>query len=178
VLTRLLHKAKDDYGLGKLNFHDHTRRAEKRMLAIDNAKNEKQRNQKYKDLLKETSKCIGYAHSAIELIQSSIASTGEMLLCFDLKHYVKLSQQVVDQTERRVIHGEKAPASEKIFSLFEPHTDIIIKDRRETFYGYKVCLTGGGSNLVIDCLITKGKTTSRQGGSLDAVSQAAPSPGS
>ena len=156
VLTRLLHKAKDDYGLGKLNFHDHTRRAKKRMLAIDNAKNEKYRNQKYKDLLKVASKCIGYAHSAIELIQSSIASTGAMLLCFDLKHYVKLSQQVLDQTERRVIHGEWVPASEKVFSLFEPHTDIIIKDRRETFYGHKVCLTGGGSNLIIDCLITKG----------------------
>ena len=156
VLTRLLHKAKDDYSLGKLNFHDHTRRAKKRMLAIDNAKNEKYRNQKYKDLLKVASKCIGYAHSAIELIQSSIASTGAMLLCFDLKHYVKLSQQVLDQTERRVIHGERVPASEKVFSLFEPHTDIIIKDRRETFYGHKVCLTGGGSNLIIDCLITKG----------------------
>ena len=156
MLTRLLHKAKDDYGLGKLNFHDHTRRAKKRMLAIDNAKNEKYRNQKYKDLLKVASKCIGYAHSAIELIQSSIASTGAMLLCFDLKHYVKLSQQVLDQTERRVIHGERVPASEKVFSLFEPHTDIIIKDRRETFYGHKVCLTGGGSNLIIDCLITKG----------------------
>lgn len=156
VLTRLLHKAKDDYSLSKLNFNDHTRRAKKRMLAIDNAKNEKQRNQQYKDLLKVTSKCIGYAHSAIELIQSSIASAGAMLLCFDLKHYVKLAKQVVDQTERRVIHGEKVPASEKIFSLFEPHTDIIIKDRRETFYGHKVCLTGGSSNLIVDCLITEG----------------------
>jgi IS5 family transposase len=40
--------------------------------------------------------------------------------------------------------------------LFEPHTDIIIKDRREIFYGHKVCLTGGGSNLIIDGFITKG----------------------
>lgn len=156
VLTRLLHKAKDDYGLRKLNFHDHTRRAKKRMLAIDNAKNEKQRNRNYKDLLKISRKCIDYAHSAIELIQSSIAGTGAMLLCFDLKQYVKLSQQVVDQTERRIIHDEKVPASEKIFSLFEPHTDIIIKDRREKSYGHKVCLTGGGSNLIIDFQITKG----------------------
>lgn len=31
------------------------------------------------------------------------------------------------------------PASEKIVSIFEPHTDIIIKDRRETLYGHKVC---------------------------------------
>jgi transposase, IS5 family len=156
VLTRLLHKAKDDYGLCVLGFHDHTRRAKKRMLAIDNAKNDKQRNNYYKDLLKLTRSCIDYAHSAIEQLQSSIASPGVMLLWCDLQQFIKLALRVVDQTERRIIHGEKVPASEKIFSLFEPHTDIIIKDRRETFYGHKVCLTGGGSNLIVDCLITEG----------------------
>jgi len=125
-------------------------------IADKGFKNEKQRNRQYKDLLKVTRKSLGYAHSAVELIQSSIASPGAMLLCCDLQQFVKLSQQVVDQTERRIIQGEKVPASEKIFSLFEPHTDIIIKDRREKFYGHKVCLTGGASNLIVDCLITDG----------------------
>ena len=54
------------------------------------------------------------------------------------------------------IAGETVPAAEKIFSIFEPHTDIIIKDRRDEFYGHKICLTGGGSNLILDCLITDG----------------------
>ena len=79
-----------------------------------------------------------------------------MMLSCDLKQFAKLAQQVVDQTERRVINGEKVSATEKIVSLFEPHTDIIVKDRRETFYGHKVCLTGGDSNLIVDCLITDG----------------------
>ena len=57
---------------------------------------------------------------------------------------------------RRIIHGESVPASEKIVSIFEPHTDIIKKDRRETFYGHKVCLSGGASNLITDCLILDG----------------------
>jgi hypothetical protein len=30
---------------------------------------------------------------------------------------------VIDQTERRVLRGEKVPATEKIVSIFEPHTD-------------------------------------------------------
>jgi IS5 family transposase len=55
-----------------------------------------------------------------------------------------------------VIHGESVPASEKIVSIFEPHTDIIVKDRRDTFYGHKICLTGGKSNLITDCLILDG----------------------
>jgi transposase, IS5 family len=42
-----------------------------------------------------------------------------------LEHVVPLVQQVISQTERRVLHGEKVPASEKVVSLFEPHTGII-----------------------------------------------------
>lgn len=38
---------------------------------------------------------------------------------------------VIDQTRRRVFDVESVPASEKIVSIFEPHTDIIRKDRRE-----------------------------------------------
>ena len=156
VLTRLLHRAKDDYGLRQLHFQDHRRRAKKRMVAIQYAKSNKIRKSKYKDLLKVSRKCIGYAHSAIDLICSSPASLPMMLLSCDLKKFAKLAQQVIDQTERRIINGEKVSATEKIVSLFEPHTDIIVKDRRETFYGHKVCLTGGASNLIVDCLITDG----------------------
>ena len=41
--------------------------------------------------------------------------------------YTPLIKQIIDQTQRRVLQGESVPASEKIFSLFETHTDIIIK---------------------------------------------------
>jgi len=156
VLTRLLHSAKDNYGLRQLHFQDHRRRAKKRMVAIQYGKSNKARKPMYKDLLKVTRKSIGYAHSTIDLIYASPASPSMLLLCCDLKQFSKLAQQVVNQAERRVIHGESVPACEKIVSLFEPHTDIIVKDRRETFYGHKVCLTGGASNLIIDCLITDG----------------------
>ena len=156
VLTRLLHRAKDNYGLRQLHFQDHCRRAKKRMVAIQYAKNNKVRKPLYKDLLKVSRQCIGYAHSAIDLISTSPAILSMMMLSCDLKQFAKLAQQVVDQTERRVINGEKVPATEKIVSLFEPHTDIIVKDRREIFYGHKVCLTGGASNLIVDCFITDG----------------------
>lgn len=156
VLTRLLHSAKNNYGLRQLHFQDHQRRAKKRMVAIQYAKSNKARKLLYRDLLKVTRKSIGYVESAIDLIYASPASPSMMLFCCEMKQFAKLSQQVFNQTERRVIHGESVPACEKIVSLFEPHTDIIVKDRRETFYGHKVCLTGGASNLIVDCLITDG----------------------
>ena len=44
----------------------------------------------------------------------------------------------------------------KIVSIFESHTDIIRKDRRDTYYGPKICLTGGASNLILDCVVLEG----------------------
>ena len=46
------------------------------------------------------------------------------------------------------LNDEALPASEKIFSIFKEHTDIIIKDRRDIYYGHMICLSGGASNLM------------------------------
>jgi IS5 family transposase len=39
-------------------------------------------------------------------------------------HYQQLLERVIDQSQRRVLLGEKVPATEKIYSLLEPYTDI------------------------------------------------------
>jgi IS5 family transposase len=64
--------------------------------------------------------------------------------------------QIMDQTERRVFQGETVPADEKLVSLFEAHTDVLVKDRRDTYYGHKIFLTTGRSGLILDCAIPKG----------------------
>lgn len=157
VLTRLLHRTKECFGIAGLHFKDHQRVAKRRMVAIQYAKSKKARKQPYKDLLKAAKKCVGYANSAVEVIsQSQACRIEDMPLVDDLKHFVALTLQVIDQTERRVLQDESVPASEKVVSLFETHTDIIKKDNRDTFYGHKVCLTGGRSNLILDCLIVDG----------------------
>jgi len=55
-----------------------------------------------------------------------------------------------------VLEGESLGPQDKIVSIFEPHTDIIIKDRRETFFGHKVTITGGVSGLLTDLVIEQG----------------------
>lgn len=74
----------------------------------------------------------------------------------DLRRIIFLAERVIEQTTRRVINGESVPASEKVVSIFEPHTDIIVKDRRDTYYGHKICVSGGPSNLITDCMILDG----------------------
>jgi IS5 family transposase len=156
VLTRLLHRAKEDFGL-PVSFQDHTRRAKRRLLGIMNSRRKKDRKSKYVDLIKVTNKSIGYAQRAIEAIDEVASiSNGLLALRLDLNRYCQLAARVVDQTQRRVLLGENVPAADKVVSLFETHTDIIVKDRRDTFFGHKICLTGTASNLIVDCLIVDG----------------------
>jgi IS5 family transposase len=127
------------------------------MVGIQYAKTQPQRLALYKDLLKVTQKSIGYAIKAEQVLgELSPANIILFELLNDIKHYGDLARQVYDQTYRRVIQGESVAAEQKVVSIFEDHTDIIIKDRRDTYYGHKICLTGGASNLILDCVILEG----------------------
>lgn len=154
VITRILTQLRDEGGL-HFSFSDHTRKAKRTMLAIRNAKRMEIRKGLYPDLLKITQKVVGYAGEVIHLLQNA-TSPYLAALRDELKRIVSLTHQVMDQTNRRVLHGEQVPADEKVVSLFEDHTDIIKKDRRETFYGHKICLSVGRSNLVTDCKVLDG----------------------
>jgi IS5 family transposase len=161
VLTRMLGRIHERFDNLHIPFTDHTKRAKRRMLGVMNAKNEKARKKAYIDLLKVTDKTVNYAHRAVSLLEihpfvNAPLSQTARGMAEELKEILRLTHKLIDQTTRRVIHDESVPACEKIVSIFEPHTDIIVKDRRETFYGHKVCLTGGASNLITDCLILDG----------------------
>lgn len=140
---------------------DHRRRAKRRALGISNAKTKKQRVGLYRDLLKVTEKTMGAAQRMVNDLERfqdadfmAVAMARESAL--DLKYYLVLAEQVVTQTRRRVIDEEKVPASEKIVSIFEPHTDLIIKDRRDTYFGHKLTLSSGASGLILDCVVEDG----------------------
>lgn len=161
VLTRMLGQINEQFDRLDIPFTDHTKRAKRRMLGIMNAKAKKTRKRQYVDLLKVTRKTLSYAQTAMCQLKGHLPTHPAHLamaqsMAEELKHYIELTRRVIEQTARRVIYGESVPASEKIVSIFEPHTDIIVKDRRETFYGHKVCLNGGSSNLITDCVVVDG----------------------
>jgi transposase, IS5 family len=149
VLTRTLQRAHEKHGSTACN---HQRRAKRRAIGILNAGTMNRRIPLYKDLLKITHKTVRAAEKAIE----ELTARGDIVYVATLAHFLPLVKRVIDQAERRVLRGESVPASEKIVSLFEPHTDIIVKDRRDTHYGHKVTLSTGRSGLVLDLVIEKG----------------------
>lgn len=158
VLARLMSAARDDFGIA---FNDHSRRAKRRMVAILGAKRFERRIPLYRDLLKVTVKTVEQARRSAELLDH--VKTSDLMqmmrapaMASELRHYAEIAQRVIAQTERRVVNGESVPASDKIVSIFEPHTDIIVKDHREPVYGHKICLTTGASGLVTDVVIETG----------------------
>lgn len=65
-------------------------------------------------------------------------------------------EKVYDVAYRKEILGESVPSKEKLFSIFEQHTDIIVKGSREVTFGHKIQLATGKSNLILDCKVLKG----------------------
>lgn len=59
-------------------------------------------------------------------LQVGLILTG---LLSEMEGYDGLTEKVVDQASRRVLDGEKVPNSEKLFSLFEPHTELLIRGK-------------------------------------------------
>ena len=60
----------------------------------------------------------------------------------EIGKYGGLADRVIDQTRRRVIEGEKVPREEKLYSIFEDHTDLIKrgKAQKPVEFGHKVFL--------------------------------------
>jgi transposase, IS5 family len=153
VITRLLGRAEEAASFTA--WRDHTKRAKRRMLAIQRTSTQEKRKPLYRDLLKVSRKTLGYALAAREALAGS-EDEADRRLAFELNHYRLLLLRVIDQAERRVLRGEKVEARAKVVSIFEPHSDVIVKDGRDTYYGHKIYLTGGESGLVLDCVITDG----------------------
>ena len=156
VLTRMLKKAKELNPEKQIIYKDHTRVAKRRMLGIMNSKGKKVRDQKYKDLIKVTHKTVSYTKNAISVLGTHDATGQSYDMVYEMNDLLVQVEKVIEQTTRRVINGESVPASDKVVSIFEPHTNIIRKDNRDTYYGHKICLSGGPSNLITDCLVLDG----------------------
>lgn len=155
VLTRMLEQLRDQTAGVQIKFKDHRRVAKRRAVAIQYGRGAKSRAKQYRDLIRVTENAVRYADNAIAAVDNGLCIY-PVKLVEKLTEMIGLTRRVLDQTVRRVINGEQVPADEKLFSLFETHTDIIKKDRRDIFYGHKICVSVGGSNLVTDCFITKG----------------------
>lgn len=156
VLDRLLRRAQRLSGFTA--YHRHGKRAKRRVLEIAHCAPQAttRRARCYRDLLRYAEATASYATCALAHLDTHPATPAGDRLRQALQTVLPRVAQVIDQTTRRIVHGEAVPATEKLVSLFEAHTDVIVKDRRATYYGHKVFFTTGPSGLILDCAIPQG----------------------
>jgi transposase, IS5 family len=156
-LTDLMEDAREVLGPEMVAFNSRKRRAKRRHKEISTAKTNEKRKKPYRDLIAVTEEVRDSAKRVLGVLWATGRAELVLLgIAQELEHYLGLTQKVLDQTRRRILLGETVPATEKIVSIFEEHTDIIIKDRRRILYGHKLCLTAGASSMVLDCVVLEG----------------------
>jgi IS5 family transposase len=139
-------------------YHRHVKRAKRRAVEIAHLAPQatRRRRQAYRDLLALTEATASYATCALAHLECLPRTRPRDRLRAQLTTMLPRVARVIEQTRRRVLHGEPVPAEEKLVSLFEAHADVLVKDRRETYYGHKIFLATGRSGLILDCAIPKG----------------------
>jgi len=78
-----------------------------------------------------------------------------------LESYIEVFEKVYTNAYRYQILGEKVENSKNIFSIYQTHTDIIVKGQREVEFGHKVLITRGKSNLILDFDVLKGNPSDK-----------------
>jgi IS5 family transposase len=161
VITRLLGKANKLPGV-RISFVNHTRVAKKRVREITDCRKEDERAKLYADLLKLATEVLADAREGAKHLRSFKGGEEEMelgkLMAVDVDKVADMLEKIINQTRRRIINRESVPASEKILSIFEEHTDIIEKGGRETVFGHKVCISAG-NHLILDAIIERGNSS-------------------
>jgi len=63
-------------------------------------------------------------------------------LAKELRHFVALGRRVCDQARRRVLADEQVPSAQKLYSIFEPHTELIKRGKagKPIEFGHMVSL--------------------------------------
>jgi IS5 family transposase len=159
VLGRTLRRAKAVLGaatdLGKATFRNRFRCVRRLTRQIGEAMRrggevaETQGKAAYQKLVQATQATLQQAEKVLPTLLAQTTPQAQQL-AKTLETFLPRAEQVVQQTVRRVFQQEKVPAAEKSVSIFEPHTDIIRRNKahKPTEYGHKIWLDEVDGGLV------------------------------
>jgi len=138
VVTRLLRRAgtvlQGGAAVGKRTLDTLRQHAHQRMLDILQAARQRgdaaeaAMKTAYQDLTDLTQHVVEQANQTRQVLAQQPTASAHRLVA-QLTTFLPRVQQVIDQTTRRVLKGQSVPASQKLVSVFEPHTAIIRKGK-------------------------------------------------
>ncbi len=145
------------------NYIKYIKSAKRTYYKINNTKG-KGKEEKIRQLFKKQlitfTKTINNLSNAVK--KKSGCSIKTYAIQIAIESFIPICKKVYSQTERFQIYGEKVPSDEKVFSIYELHTDIIVKGSRDVKFGHKVDFSGGKSNLILDCAILTGNVSDKK----------------
>jgi len=104
----------------------------------------------FKDLIRRTGEAIVKAKEIARLLLESGDEYG-IAIGTELSSFFPAMEKVVDAARRRQA-GEKVPVEDKVFSIFEPHTELIQRGRRDkpVEFGHKIRLSQTRQKFISD----------------------------
>lgn len=155
-LVELTAQLCEDHGLSDWRQSAYNVRHLKRLMrAAQNKKRSKARSEKRKDkneaLLVEAHQAyldvaqryLSKAQDTLAQLQArGLSSELAAVRKLEIEQYMRHAERQISQTKRRVILGEIIPHAEKVFSIFQPHTEWISKGKAgvPVELGLKVCI--------------------------------------
>jgi IS5 family transposase len=156
VASRLLKEARGiDRASCPHRFHD--RKIKKLYLYITRyiSSKSKRRQRKvkaaFRTLIERTGRIVAIAAEFCDWAASQ-ADVGLAAVALELKVYLPSMRKIVATARRAQLEGETVPASERVFSLFEPHTELIKRGKRQkpVEFGHKVLLCQSAEKFITD----------------------------
>jgi IS5 family transposase len=150
---RLLKKLEEKGKIGKVR--NYQKQGKKNEFKINNTKKKEKRAELFERQLKLFRCSINQVSRVVEGVITGI-DLEVVSIVAELKGLLPKMEKVYDISYRHELLGESVLNGEKVFSIYEEHTDIIVKGAREVWFGHKVNLATGRSNLILDCEIAEG----------------------
>jgi IS5 family transposase len=142
---------------GNMKIKNHRKQAKKNYYKINLSKSRDKQQKLFRTQLGLFRRIMTLAAKICQDIDSANTPDIEIkAIAVKLRAFLSIMETVYSQSHRREILDEKVPNNEKLFSIYERHTDIIVKGQREVQFGHKVNLVVGKSNLILDCVIADG----------------------
>jgi IS5 family transposase len=156
VATRLLERAREMHR-ESVPHRFHSRKVKKLYLDITRyiTSKSKARQEKvkasFRTLIERVDWIVALAGDFCEKFRSS-SDLALSAVALELAAYLPSMQTVAATARRANMAGETVPASERVFSLFEPHTELIKRGRRQkpVEFGHKVLLCETAEKFITD----------------------------
>jgi transposase, IS5 family len=173
VITRLICYLAAALGRRRIKgFRNRTRAARRRMQEIQRMTARQRQDHQvetYRELISIAEEVVESARTALRQTakahgKDTIAELAIAQARKEIEHFCDLGARVIDQARRRVLDGEQVPTAEKIYSIFEPHTDLIKRGKVQTpiEFGHKVFLAESACGLITQYEVLDGNPVDEQ----------------